>query len=64
MVCVFKTLSTETRSLTNTYAKIVDANYLEINSVDGVCKLAPETLASNIVESEDFAKRFRELKSQ
>jgi hypothetical protein len=64
LVCVFKTLSTEARSLTNTYAKIVDANYPEINSVDGVCKLAPETLASNIVGSEDFAKRFRELKSQ
>jgi hypothetical protein len=64
LACVFTTLSTEASSLTNTYAKIVDANYPEINSVDGVCKLAPETLASNIVGSEEFARRFRELKSQ
>ena len=39
-------------------------NYPELNTVDGVCQLSPETLASNIVGSEDFAKRFKELKSQ
>jgi hypothetical protein len=33
-------------------------------TVDGVCKLSPETLASHIAGSEDFAKRFKELKSQ
>ena len=37
LICVFTALSTEARSLTGTYAKIVDANYPEINSVDGVC---------------------------
>jgi hypothetical protein len=64
LICVFTALGTEAQSLTNSYSKIVDANYPEINSVDGVCKLNPETLASNIVGSEDFAKRFKELKSQ
>ena len=36
---------------TGTYAKIVDTNYPEINTVDGICKLNPETLASGIVGS-------------
>ena len=56
--------SDDGQSLTGTYAKIVDANYPEINTVDGICKLNPETLASGIVGSEDYAKRFKELKSQ
>jgi hypothetical protein len=64
LICVFAALSTEARSLTGTYAKIVDANYPEINTVDGICKLNPETLTSSIVGSEDFAKRFKELKAQ
>jgi hypothetical protein len=50
--------------LTLNYGKIVDANYPEINTVDGICKLSPETLASSVVGSEDFAKRFKELKAQ
>ncbi len=64
LICVFTALGKEAKSLTDTYAKIVDAQYPAINSVDdGICKLNPETLASHIVGSEDFAKRFKELKS-
>ena len=40
------------------------ASALDRTTVDGVCQLNPETLASDIVGSEDFAKRFKELKSQ
>src|SRR5262249_6733632 len=64
LVCVFTALSSEARSLTLNYGKIVAANYPEINTVDGICKLNPETLASSIVGSEDFAKRFKELQAQ
>jgi len=64
LICVFTALSTEAKSLTDSYSKIVDANYPELTTVDGVCKLSPETLASHIAGSEDFAKRFKELKSQ
>jgi hypothetical protein len=64
LICVFTTLSTEAKSLTDSYSKIVDANYPELNTVDGVCKLSPETLASHIAGSEDFAKRSKELKSR
>jgi hypothetical protein len=64
LICVFTALSTEAKSLTSSYTKIVDAKYPDLTTVDGVCQLNPETLASNIIGSEDFAKRFRELKSQ
>jgi hypothetical protein len=64
LICVFTTLGTEARSLTDSYSKIVEANYPALTTVDGVCKLSPETLASHIAGSEDFAKRFKELKSQ
>jgi hypothetical protein len=64
LICVFTALSTEAKSLTDSYSKIVEANYPELTTVDGICKLSPETLASHIAGSEDFAKRFKELKSQ
>jgi hypothetical protein len=40
-ICVFTALSTEAKSLTDSYRKIVEANYPELNTVDGVCKLSP-----------------------
>ncbi len=64
LICVFTALNTEAESLTSAYANIVDANYPDINTVDAVCRLNTETLKSNIIGSEDFAKRFKELKSQ
>jgi hypothetical protein len=64
LICVFTALGTEAKSLTSAYTNIVDADYPDINTVDAVCKLNAETLKSNIVGSEDFAKKFKELKSQ
>jgi hypothetical protein len=45
-------------------SKIVDAKYPDLSSVDGVCQVSQQTLATDITGSEDFAKRFKELKSQ
>jgi hypothetical protein len=64
LICVFTTLSTEATSLTSAYTEIVDAKYPDINTVDGICQVSPETLGSDIARSEDFAKKFKELKSQ
>ena len=64
LICVFTALSTEAKSLTSSFTKIVEAKYPELNSVDGICQLNPESLASNIAGSEDFTKRFAILKSQ
>jgi hypothetical protein len=64
LICVFTALSTEAKSLTGTYTKIVDAKYPDLSSVDGVCQVNLQTLAADISGSEDFARRFKELKSQ
>src|SRR5579859_8142252 len=64
LLCVFNALSTEASALTKSYTKIVEAKYPELPSVEGICKISPETLATDIAGSEDFAKRFKELKSQ
>ncbi len=63
MVCVFDALISEAKSLINSYTKIVDAKYPELNSVDNICKLKRDALASDIVGADDFAKRFAALKS-
>jgi hypothetical protein len=64
LICVFTALSTEVKSLAGTYTKIVSAKYPDLNTVEGVCQVSPQTLAADIVGSEDFAKRFKELQSQ
>jgi hypothetical protein len=64
LVCVFNALISEASSLTGSYTKIVDAKYPELNSVEGICKLKRDALASDIAGAEDFTKRFAVLKSQ
>ncbi len=64
LVCVFNALIAEAKSLTDSYTKIVDAKYPELNSVDGICHLNRESLATDISGSEDFTKRFAALKAQ
>jgi hypothetical protein len=64
LICVFTALSSEAKSLTGTYTRIVDAKYPDLNTVEGVCKVSQQTLATDITGTEDFAKRFKELKSQ
>ncbi len=64
LVCVFNALIAEAKSLTESYTKVVDAKYPDINSVDGICKLNREALTNDIAGSEDFTKRFAVLKTQ
>jgi hypothetical protein len=64
LVCVFNALMAEAKSLTETYTKIVDAKYPDLNSVDGICRLNRDSLATDIAGSEDFTKRFAALKAQ
>jgi C4-type Zn-finger protein len=44
--------------------KIVDAKYPEFNSVERICQIQPDTLATHITGAEDFTKRFAVLKSK
>ena len=64
LVCVFNALISESKSLINSYTKIVDAKYPEYNSVDNICKLKRDSLLSDITGAEDFTKRFAVLRSQ
>ena len=63
-VCVFDALISEAKSLTDSFTKIVDAKYPELNNVDGICKLKHDALMTDIGGAEEFAKRFAVLKSQ
>jgi hypothetical protein len=64
LVCVFDALITEAKSLTDTYTPIVDAKYPDFNSVQSICQIKPDALASHMAGAEDFAKRFAVLKSK
>jgi hypothetical protein len=64
LICVFGALITEAKSLTDTYAPIVDAKYPDFNSVESICQIKLDALASHMVGADEFAKRFSGLKSK
>ena len=64
LVCISDALISEAKSLMDSYTRIVDAKYPAINSVDNICKIKRDALASDISGAEDFTKRFATLKSQ
>jgi hypothetical protein len=63
-VCVFDALISEAKSLMDSFTKIVDAKYPELNSVDSICKIKHDALVADIGGAEEFTKRFAVLKSQ
>lgn len=64
LICVFDALITEAKSLTDSYTPIVDAKYPDFNSVESICQIKPDALASHMSGADDFAKRFAGLKSK
>jgi hypothetical protein len=64
LICVFDALITEAKSLTDSYTPIVDAKYPDFNSVESICQIKPDALASHMAGADDFAKRFAGLKSK
>src|SRR5215467_10418860 len=64
LICVFDALIAEAKSLTDTYTPIVDAKYPDFNSVENICQIKPDNLASHMAGAEDFTKRFAVLKSK
>jgi hypothetical protein len=64
LVCFFNALVSEAKNLTDSYARIVEAKYPELNSVENICKVKRDALASDITGADDFTKRFAALKSQ
>ncbi len=64
LVCSFNALLSEAKSLLENYRKIADANYPELGSVDDVCRIKPDGLATDLQNSTDFAVRFKALKAE
>jgi len=64
LICVFDALITEAKSLTDSYSPIVDAKYPDFNTVENICQIKPDTLASHMAGAEDFNNRFAVLKSK
>jgi hypothetical protein len=64
LTCVFDALIMEAKSLTDSYTPIVDAKYPDFNSVENICHIKPDALASHMTGAEDFTKRFAGLKSK
>jgi hypothetical protein len=63
LVCSFQALSSEATLLEN-YRKIVDANYPELGTVDDVCRIRPDSLATDLKNAAEFASRFKILKAE
>jgi hypothetical protein len=64
LVCSFRALLSEAKSLLENYRKISDANYPELGNVDDVCKKTPDNLATDLQNATEFADRFRALKAE
>ena len=64
MVCAFDAMISEAKSLMDSYAKIVDVKYPDFNTVENICKLKRDALATDISGAEDFTKRFTVLQSE
>lgn len=64
MMCVFDAVISEAKSLMDSYTKIVEVKYPEFNSVENICKLKRDALATDMSGADDFNKRFAVLKSE
>jgi hypothetical protein len=64
LVCSFRALSSEAKTLLENYRNIVEANYPELGSVDDVCRIQPHSLATDLKNAADFTGRFKALKAE
>jgi hypothetical protein len=64
LVCSFRALSSEAKTLLENYRNIVDANYPELGTVDDVCKIKPDSIATDLKNAAEFASRFKILKAE
>jgi hypothetical protein len=64
LVCSFRVLLIEARSLLENYKRITDAKYPELGNLDAVCRIKSNTLATDLENVTDFSTRFKSLKLQ
>jgi hypothetical protein len=64
LACSFNALLTEAKFLIEEYGKIVEAHYPDVSNVDGVCRIKPDNLATDLQQATDFTNRFKALKAE
>ncbi len=64
LACCFGALLKEAKSLLDDYRKIVDSNYPEVGDINGVCRIKPDNLATDLKNSTDFNNRFKAMKAE
>ena len=62
-VCSVDTIVAESQRLRSEYEKIVQMNYPSLKTIDPVCRLSSEGVATDIQLVKDFFPRFRAVKS-
>jgi len=62
-ICSVKAIIAESQKLRSEYETIVQANYPSFKTIDPVCKLSAEGVATDIQLVNDFFPRFRAVKS-
>src|ERR1700682_1584371 len=64
IICSFNALLIEATLLLENYRKIVDAKYPELGSIDDVCRMKPDNLATDLQSATEFEERFNALKAE
>jgi len=62
-ICSVNAIIVESKKLRSEYEKIVQMNYPSFKTIDPVCKLSAESVATDIQLVNDFFPRFRAVKS-
>jgi hypothetical protein len=62
-ICSVNAIIVESKKLRSEYDKIVQMNYPSFKTIDPVCKLSAESVATDIQLVNDFFPRFRAIKS-
>jgi len=62
-ICSVNAIIVESKKLRSEYQKIVQMNYPSFKTIDPVCKLSAESVATDIQLVNDFFPRFRAVKS-
>jgi hypothetical protein len=64
LVCSFKALLTEAKSLLENYKRITEVKYPELGNLEAICRIPSNTLATDLEKATDFNARFKALKLQ
>jgi hypothetical protein len=64
LICSSQVLLSEAKSLLENYRHIIDANYPAFGSVDDVCRMTLDSLATDLQNTVDFAARYKALKAE